>query len=193
MTRLIRIVFALAAMALAVCAIASGRGPSEEDDEAQRLQETQAACKDVLRLADCLDRDEDEIEKQAHAIATNHDLRSVMGVFRPRAGAGDGLKLIALGKKPLTPKQLEDRRDDLIRLAKATLAASRVVPLYASRYIAPAGPLTKRDWAMFSDAMKDASQDLMDALKGDDVTAVCKTAGRLNASCNGCHGAGRDK
>ncbi len=56
-----------------------------------------------------LDRDEDEIEKQAHAIAENHDLGSVMGAFRPRAGDGVEIKLPALGKKPLTRKELEDQ------------------------------------------------------------------------------------
>ena len=138
----------------------------------------------MLRLADALDRDEDEIDRQARAVADKHDLGAVMGVFRPNeaGGVGAGAELFALAEKPLTPKGLEDRRDDLMETARVTLAVARATPLYA-----PHGRLTKRDWLGASEDMKDRSLDLIDALKGDDLRAIEQAAGRLNRSCNPCH------
>lgn len=107
MTRRVGILVALLPPALAVCLSASGRGPSEEDDAADRLRKAAAARADVLRLADSVDRDEDEIERQAGAIADRHDLGSVMAALKP---SGDPMRrariAFAVGRAaaPYAPK-----------------------------------------------------------------------------------------
>ena len=189
MTRRLRILFGVALPALAVCLSAHARGPSEEDDEPQRRRKATAAHDDVLRLADSLDRDEDEIEKQAHAIADKHNLESVMWLFKPRHKGGDGVEatLLALEKRALTPKELEAQRDDLIGMAKATFAASRAAPLYASRYVSADNGRAGKTWARYCEDMKDSSQDLLGALRADDVKALKKAVVALNRSCTNCH------
>ena len=195
MSRRLRTLFVLLP-ALAVCLPAPARGPSEEDEEALRLRRAEAARPDVLHLADSLDRDEDEIEKQAHAIADKHDLGSLMWAFRPRDKGGVGVgakpdaietKLLALAKKPPTAKELEEQRPDLVRMAKVTLAVGRVAPLYASQYAPPGAGRGKRDWRRCCDDLNAASQDLIDALGGGDPGAVRRAAGRVNETCNACH------
>lgn len=201
MARHLRIVLGVALPALAVCLSASARGPSEEDEESRQLRKAAAAREDVLRLADSLDRDEDEIERQAQAIADKHDLGSVMWVFklRDKGGVGVGnmpdtvrfdgieLELLALDRKPPTPKELQDHRDDFIRMAKVSLAVARATPLYASRYTGERTGRDRRTWVQLSKDMRDGSQDLIDALKRDDLKAVKKAVNDLNWSCNGCH------
>jgi hypothetical protein len=201
----VRILVAIVLPALAVGLTAFARGPSEEgkgDDEPLQRRKVEAARPDVLRLADSLDRDEDEIERQAQAVAEKHDLGSVMGVFKPRDKGGVGvgakpdtilpdgieLKLLLLGKEPLTPKALEAQRDDLIHAAKVALAVSRAAPLYASQYTGHGTLRAKRDWVLYCKDMNSAAQDWIDAMNRDDFKALKKAGADLNRSCNDCHG-----
>ncbi len=201
MRRCARILFGVM-IAIAVSLSASARGPSEEDDEAQQRRKAAAAQPDVLRLADSLDRDEDEIEKQADRIAAKHDLLAVSWVFKwreqgglgvgPKPGAydNDGMEVQLLqlgGKRPLTPKELKDRRNDYLQMAKVTLAVARVTPLYAARYVPADDGLRKKNWDRGCRDTIDSAEGLIGALKGDDPEVVWKAARRLNDSCNVCH------
>ncbi|HVS35571.1 MAG TPA: hypothetical protein VMS17_08315 [Gemmataceae bacterium] len=203
MSRGAKILLGAALAASVVCLSATARGPSEEDDEAQQRRKAAAARPDVLRLADSLDRDENEIEKQAHAVAEKHELHSVMWILKPHDGFrvlpkseapydGIELQLFMLAKKPMAVKDLEASRDDLIRMTKVIFAVSRVAPLYAMQYADKSGPKDRKTWPQCCGDMQDRSQDLIDALKGDDVNAIQSAAASLKCSCEACHSGYRD-
>jgi hypothetical protein len=169
MTRRVGVVVALLAPAMAVCLSAFARGPSEEDDSAERLRKAAAAREDVVRLADSLDRDEDEIERQAFAIADKHDLASVMAALQPY------------------------RPEASMRLAKVAFAVSRAAALYVPKYTVPGALRTPKGWGRSANDMRAAAEDLIDALKRDDRKAAMKAVADLNHSCRDCHGAVRER
>jgi hypothetical protein len=195
---------ALAAVSLASVAADSAQ---DGDDENARAADPRARAirADVLKLTDKIATGAKaaEVKEAAEQIATKHDWQYVMQSLYPRDKGGIGvggqpgaikpdgieLMLITIGnpapKRLISQKDLNAQKDDLVKMAQATLAVGHVAPSYAPKKDQPGRPI--KAWLEYSEEMKKGSQDLIDAVKGGEPKKVQQAAGRLDSVCNDCH------
>jgi hypothetical protein len=194
----------LAALGLSLVAANRGQGRDDDDDK-EPDPRARVVRADVLKLTDKIAAGAKaaEVQEAAEEIAKRHDWEFVMQTLYPRAKGGIGvggkpgairpdgieLKLIAIGnpapKWQLSEKDLTAQKDDLVRMAQATLAIGRLAPSYAPKKDSPGRPI--KAWLDFSEELQTKSQDLIDAVKGGEPKRVQKAAGRLVSVCNDCH------
>ena len=163
-----------------------------------------AANADVEKVADAVNNPA-QLRKLAAGLVTNFELRDVSWAFKPREKGGLGvgpqpgaidpdaiqLKLIQMGgQKGISAADLKANKADYQRVAEITRAIAEAMPGYVTKYTANAG--TAKQWVGFADDMKKGSDDLIAAIKGNNLQAIKQAAGKLNMSCNGCHTAFRD-
>ena len=194
---------AAALLALGALFLTTARG--RDDDDKEKAMKTAAAKEAVLKLAGDLSGKEDDVKKEAAAVAAQNDIEFVMNQFKPRDKGGlgvgpapgttkyDGIEteLLLLGKKALPQKDLAAQQAALVQLAERALAIAQVTPHYAPKKDEAGMPI--KDWLKFSEDMKKQSKDLLDAFKGGDPKMVQDKANVLNGSCNACHEEFRDK
>jgi hypothetical protein len=170
--------------------------PDDADQEPkdQRL----AAREAVIHLVDARSRSEATAPDEEKAIATKYDIKYVMWLFRHREKGGLGvgptpdavlpdgieLKLITLERKPLTDRQIEEQRGDLIRMVETTLAIAEVTGHYADTCTTPQ---TRPRWESSSKEMAEGTKELMKAITDGDAKAIQKSARRVNKACEACH------
>jgi len=164
---------------------------------------------DVLKMAAAVEKGDDA--KKAGVDAMKLDLNEAMGLLKlrnkeglglgPKAGAypanQDGIeaKIIALAKLNVSDlkkaeAELKKQADDLTKAAYITAAVAAVSEAHTPAK--KVGDKDPKDWVKFTDEMKKSSMDLAAAVKKGDPTEVKKVAGKLNSSCNNCHGIFRD-
>jgi cytochrome c556 len=187
---------AVGALALSVSVLAVARG--DKDDEAANLKAAAAAAPDVKKLADAAG-DPATLKKEAAAISAKDELLPIMWAFKPtvKGGLGVGdkgeaieLKLIALGKKALSAKDLTAQAADLKRMAEVSRGIAEVTPDYAGKFTKT--PAEAKEWKGYAEAMKKASDDLLAAVKANNAKGIKDVTNHLNASCNDCHTKFRD-
>jgi hypothetical protein len=157
----------------------------------------------VEKVADAVNNPA-QFKKLAAGLATNFDLLDIATAFKPREKDGLGvgpksgpidpdgiqLKLIQMaGKKAIDNVDLKANRADYQRMAEVTRGIAEAMPGFAPKFAK--GPALKK-WNGFADDMQKGSDDLIAAIKGNDLLAIKKAAGKLNQSCDGCHAATRD-
>ncbi len=137
--------------------------------------------------------------KEAEAIANKYPLEETSRVFRPKsklgigigglpsAGHKDGIELLLrdYALKAPTAAEVTKYNDDLLQVARITLAMSEVMPYYAPKQ--DKGPATAVNWRTFSAAMKRGSQDFLDAVGAKDNQKIAAAAKQLNNTCATCH------
>jgi cytochrome c556 len=128
------------------------------------------------------------------------ELNHVMYIFKPRPkglgvgpkGKADGieLKIITLGKRPLSEDAFKAQRGELLRMAYIVRAVAEVTQHYAPAK--PKGGKGAKEWKQFTDEMQKASGELIEAIKKGDPAAVKTAASNVTSSCNNCHSDFRD-
>jgi cytochrome c' len=191
--------FATATFVLAGWAVLPGN-PSAAGDKAEMVAAVQ-------KLADALQAgDADQVKKLAADTAKSFELEDVMklmGLRKPNAkspafGFGekpgakpDGIeaKLIAIGKRVDSGAAQRDSAD-FVKMAYRVAAIGEIAKVRAPEK--DEGAKKKKDWLEWCDAMVKESTSLADAAKTKQPAAIKAAAGKLNASCNNCHGVFRD-
>jgi len=188
-------------LALSVCALAVSSSLSADDKDKEKEEERKAvlaARTDVLKLANGGGGD-------PQAVAKKHMIEHVMRGFKLREKGG-----IGLGEKPeaITPDGIEAKillwatkklptKQDLSKDSAAYVKGIEIVKTIAdiNEFYAPKEKKGDKDpvkWKKFNEDMKVASKSLIEALKATDPGKVKIAAGKLNQSCNDCHGIFRD-
>jgi cytochrome c556 len=188
----------VAPLALAIWFLCQG-GTSLADEK-----ENKEARDAVVKMADSVDKgDADAVKKQVAALK-DMDLLPVMVTLKKREKDGTGglgmgpkpgaynpdgieAQLQGLAKKELLPAALDKQAADIIRAANVMVAVADVA-LTKCPVNKKMGDKDPKDWAQWSQDMKDAAQQLADAAKAKDTKKLKTAANKLNASCNNCHG-----
>jgi len=117
------------------------------------------------------------------------DLKDAMDVFGLPTKGGEGLErdLLILGqqRKPLSSAQMSDK---LVMLAYKTALIADVAKAHQDQAQAK-----KKDWLRLTDEMRRSSLDLAENVKAKKAKETKTALSKLNASCNDCHTAFRDK
>ena len=171
---------------------------------------------DVEKAADAMSNPVKSKELAAEMVRL-YDLEEISLTFKPRAEGGLGFgpkrvaiqepfliprkqpqpppapepesieaKLLALVKQPPTAAQLAAMAPDLKRMAEVVRAIAEATPDYGKEFAMNAEAV--KTWGGFSDDMKQGSDDLIAAVKDNDVKGLQKALERLNQSCKDCHG-----
>ncbi len=164
----------------------------------------QGAASDVNRMADALARkDYAALKEDAERVAKKYAYnRPLMKVFRPRTAKGGGLgvgtkpgaiqpdgiedKIKALARTVPSAAELEEQGDALVRMAEVTAAVAEVTRLKCEVH-QKAGRLNPKDWERWSDAMRQSSLELAEAVRTRDGTRVTALAAKLHVTCTSCH------
>jgi hypothetical protein len=134
------------------------------------------------------------------------DLAGIMNLLRLRSkgGLGFGLKpppgsattdgiearVMGLAKRPLPAADLKKQADDIVRSAYILAAVSEVSEAHTPKK--KVGDKDPKDWATWTNDMRDSALQLADAARKNDPAAVKAAANKLNSSCNNCHGTFRE-
>jgi hypothetical protein len=117
------------------------------------------------------------------------ELKDAMDIFGLPTKGGEGLErdlLIVSGqRKPLSPAQMSDK---LVMLAYKTALIADVAKAHQDQAQAK-----KKDWLRLTDEMRHWSLDLAENVKAKKTKETKTALSKLNASCNDCHTAFRDK
>ena len=195
-------------LALGVFFLTVARARDDAEEKA-KIAAAQKAAPDVEGLADAA-ADADALKKKADAIIKKYDdLGPIMWQMKPRDKGGLGvgakpgaydpdaieLQLLQLGnpKKGITAKDLKNNNADYQRMVQVIRGIAEPTPSYADKYIKAGAPgATKDNWIRMSKDMQKGSDDLLGAIKSNDLKAVKKAMDNLNKNCNDCHTAFRD-
>ena len=111
---------------------------------------------------------------------------------KPAAVLPDGIEaqLGALEQAPPTAAQLAARPKDLQHMAEVVRVLAEATPGYSKEYASNED--ARKKWSGFSDDMRQGSDDLIAAVKANDVQSLRKALGKLNQSCTDCHAKFRD-
>jgi len=157
-----------------------------------------AARKDVLDVAKAVEdgKGDKVIQAKAKAIkGKGTDLEDLMAVYkthkkgglgfgaRPAADSGIEKKIAELQRNARgpAPAALKKDTDDLVKMAYATMAMAEITRLYV-----PNGKANK-DWQKWLDDQKQASVDLIAAVRAANPRGVALAAKKLQDSCTECH------
>jgi cytochrome c556 len=185
-------------LALGVCLLTLTQSVSADGEKEAQDQ--------ILKLSDAIDKgDAKSIEKETQALQ-KMELLPIMSGFKKRDATPPGLgfgpkpgqynpdgieaQIMGLSKKELTADALKKQAADILKAAQVTEAIAK-----ATAVKGPAkkmGDKDPKEWAKWTKDMEDASKALGDAAKKGDAKALKDAAGKLNASCNNCHGIFRD-
>jgi Cytochrome C' len=195
-----------AVLALGVCLLGVTRiGTAADDDEATK--KAKAAAESVLKMADALEKADADAVKKEKATLDKMELLPIMTGFKKRdaepvGGIGfgkpkqydpDGIEaqIMGLAKKELPDGTLKKQADDI---KKAAYISQAIAEASMSKCPVPKkmGDKDPKDWNKWMQDMKDASKALADAAKAGNAKDIKNAAGKLNASCNNCHGIFRD-
>jgi hypothetical protein len=193
-------------LALGVCLLGVTRSGTAADDEPTK--KAKAAAESVLKLADALEKGDADAIKKEKATLDKMELLPIMTGFKKRdadpvGGIGFGPKpkvydpdgieaqIMGLAKKELPAGTLAKQVDD-IKKAGFISAAIAEASLNKCTVTKKMGDKDPKDWAKWMGDMKDASKALSDAAKAGNAKDIKNAAGKLNASCNNCHGIFRD-
>jgi cytochrome c556 len=172
------------------------------DARAAADEETKKAQADILDLAKKLEGGKDVTSDAAAVKKKYEDLNTLMHAYKPspkggigtglqpKAGDGIELKIIALGKRPLPVATLKKEADALVKLAYINAALADITMHYAPTK--PKGGKGAKEWKQYCKDQKDASMELVKAVKDGDAKKVQAAANNLNNSCNNCHSDFRD-
>lgn len=155
--------------------------------------------KDVLKLAEAIQKDAAKAQKDAEALGKKTDIDVVMELYKPR-GKGNGLgvdkpvpakedgiekKIQAMDKKPMAPATLKDEAAAIAKMAYVTAAIADMI----HNNVPPKEKKKEKEWQKFTAEMKASSLELAKELKGDKANPanVHKIAQKLNNACIGCH------
>jgi len=155
----------------------------------------------ILKAAEALEKkDLEGARKQAEAVGKSMEVDEIMQTLalrrqkglgigpKPGAITPDGIeaKIIALGKKPLTPKEAEAQSKDLARAAYVTAAVAE-----ATRDKCPVqekqGDKDPKEWKAWMEDMHKGALALAEAAMEKNPKAIKAAATKLQASCNSCH------
>ena len=189
MKRRAGIMFAGALLALTLWSL-TGYG-ADDDEDKQMTKDAQAA---VLKLMDAMNGGKGDVKNQVEAIHKKFpELKFVMWVYKPRSKGGIGMgkdgasietEIARIGnprsKAKFTPKQMKDLKGDLIKAGEMSKAIAEVTDLYL-----PKKEVSK--WKAYTQDMRKGGDELIKAVKSDDVAAVKKAAYSLSNSCTSCH------
>jgi hypothetical protein len=158
----------------------------------------------VQKIADAL---EAGAQQQAGKLATDAaktlDLEDVMKLMDKRGpktkhpvfGFGDNphpgpdgieAKLVAMAKRGPAPKESQD----IVKMAFRVQAIGEIAKFRTPEK--DEGQKKRKNWIEWSDAMIKESADLANAAKANHPGTLKAIAGKLNATCNNCHGVFRD-
>lgn len=155
------------------------------------------------RVPEDLERDIQELEqsivlgdagaaKQAEALAKKYELDDVMHLFKPprKKGLDVGvgpkgieLYLVQLANKPLTPKELAEKRQGLQSMGDALVAITAVLRHQGDQD----RRWTAKQWREMCDEMEKSSRELTEAATRDEPKRLFRAASRLRDACNKCH------
>lgn len=167
---------------------------ADEDDE--RI----AAQKAVLKLANSMNGKGGDVKGQIAAIKKKfEELEPIMWVYKPKKKGGIGMGKdgaddieLTLGKignprakAKFTPKKLAEWKADLIKVGQLSKAVATISEQdnYAKQY----ANKDAAKWKNYTKEMKKGGEDLIKAVKSNDVNRVKKAATNLSASCTNCH------
>jgi hypothetical protein len=140
-----------------------------------------------------------DIGKEAATLAKEHHVERVMVVFKAEDKGGIGLgdegrsieaRLAALSKQDLGWVGVRREKDDLLKLARVSVAVAAV-----TGHQLPDRSLSAwraREWRRYTEDMKKAGRALEGALDKNDTRKVKAAALRLNNACVNCHSDFRD-
>ncbi len=184
-------------LAVGVWSLNHGRGTAADGKQLaeaiQKLAETAAkpdaaaAKKDAERLAKTVELD---------SLMYLFKLRTKDGLgvgVKPGAITPDGIemKLLALAKRPLAPKDLEAQSEGLVQAGHAT-AALALVAQHKCPITRKMGDKDPKKWQEWTDEMHKAALELSGAAKAKKPAELKTAAAKLNSTCNNCHSVFRD-
>jgi cytochrome c556 len=158
---------------------------------------------DVAKLAEAMAKGNAPAKKAIDDLV-KADLEDVMKSFKLRKDKGIGVgekpgvitpdgieaKFVNIGKKQMSPKEINDQGEALIKAAHATTVIGKVALAKAPGK--KVGAKDPKDWKQWSEDMIKSSDDLAKALKAKNPKGVLDAVKNVNASCNNCHGVFRD-
>lgn len=163
---------------------------SADDDDKKEVKEAQDA---IVKLMKSMEGNKGDVKAQAAAIKKKFtELEPIMHVYKPRNKGGIGMKdgssieteLGKIGnpksKLKLTKQKVAELKDDLIKAGRLSRAVAEVTDLYAK-------PKDAAEWKKYTQDMRKASDELIEAAKSGEVPAIKKAANNLSASCTDCH------
>jgi len=165
-----------------------------------------AARKDILDVAKAVEdgKTDKAIQAKVKAIKVKGtDLEDLMRVYKPRQKAGLGfgakpaadsgieMKIIELQRNARGPAAAALKRDseDLVKMAYVTLAMAEITRPY---FVKPRNGKGNKDWQKWLDDQRQASIDLIAAVKAQNAKAVAQAAKKMVDSCTECHAAFRN-
>jgi cytochrome c556 len=157
-------------------------------------QEAKGLVKAVFDLARESESGKDVDKKAAALKGAFKEVRAAMQVYNARTIGGVALggkevrlerRLIDLGEDGITAEELKKASAGLTRLAHLNLVVAEVTRGFAPEK--PAFGRGKKQWERDVEAVKEASRELLKAVKADDPRAVQAAAARVSKACNSCH------
>ncbi len=105
----------------------------------------------------------------------------------------DGIeaKIISLGRKPLSPKDMSEQSADLVKSGNIAAACAEIA--LAKPPEKKQGKKDPADWKNWAKEMKEAAAEFSDAAAKKDPDALKKASVRLNSSCTDCHAIFKEK
>jgi RNA polymerase sigma factor (sigma-70 family) len=120
----------------------------------------------------------------ASAPPPRSEVAAAMAPFGPGGDCEEGFERFLL-RAAEEPQVAREDRDRLARMARQAVCASDVVAAH--------DPGRRRDdWRRHSQQMRDSAAELTEALARNDERKTQRAAGRLAATCQGCHATFRD-
>jgi cytochrome c556 len=190
-----RLIFA-PILVLAIGLLASSPLVRADDDDDKAIKEAQ---KDTLDLAKAIEGGKDGKDIAAKMKKKFAELGPIMQAYKPRAKKGIGIgpkspadgieaKIISLGRRA-TADAVSKQKGELIKMAYINLAIAEVTKHYPPK---PKGGKGPKEWQQYSEDLKKASRELIDAVKAGDAKKVKNAAANISTSCNNCHSDFRD-
>ncbi len=172
---------ACAVLALSLCLLARNSSFSADADDKKAAAEAQKA---ILDLANG--------KGDSAALAKKYSLDHIMWAFKLKTKGGidvgfNGIeaKVIALSKKELPKGDLSKESANLTKMADVVKAIGQISAHYKQKK-------DQKDWDKYMKDMIDQSAELKKAAAAMDPKGVKTSAGKMNQSCNECHGKFRD-
>ncbi len=171
---------------------------SQDDDDKKAIKEAQEA---VLKLVDSMNGKQSDVKSQMDSMRKKfEELKPIMWVYKSRKKLGIGMGKngaddieVTIGKigsstskAKLTPKKLAEMKADLIKAGELSKAVAEVSDLYAEQYAKKEAAKVAK-WKGYTKEMKKGGNELIEAVKSDDIAKVKKAANNLSASCTNCH------
>jgi hypothetical protein len=178
---------------------AANRGTAADDKE---------VADDILKLTETIkNKDEAGAKTQAEEIGKKYELEDVMHLLKLRKSKGFGIgdkkgaykenedgieaKIIGLGNKALTAKDLGTQSKDLVDAAYRTAAIAEVA-LGKCPVDKKQGEKDPKKWRSWTEEMRKSAVELASAAQAKNAKSIKTVASKLNSTCNDCHAVFRD-